>query len=138
MCVCAQVRDAAEKRRLDETQLQSLATGSPNSITLQPDLVYDYNSDIVFEDVYQAVVYGIEEQLAGDVREAVLNFWHTTVEPFFGRGQKQYQPLHTKTEMQQLEAEEHAGNIAWIQLRMLLLTTHQRAVRNILQVEWQQ
>jgi hypothetical protein len=59
--------------------------------------------------MYQAVVYGIEEQLTGDVRDAVIAFWHTTVEPFFGRQQQQYQQLHTKTELQQLEAEEHAG-----------------------------
>lgn len=58
--------------------------------------------------MYQAVVYGIEEQLTGDVREAVVAFWHSTVEPFFGRGQRTYQQLHTKTELQQLEAEEHA------------------------------
>eukprot|EP00878_Enallax_costatus_P007439 GHUV01007791.1.p1 GENE.GHUV01007791.1~~GHUV01007791.1.p1 ORF type:complete len:1062 (+),score=409.26 GHUV01007791.1:105-3290(+) len=103
-----EVRDAAEKRRMDERQLQCLATGSPNSIMVQPDLLFDYNSDIVFDDLYQAVVYGIEEQLTGDVREAVLTFWHTMVEPFFGRGQRQYQQLHTKIELQQLEAEEHA------------------------------
>jgi hypothetical protein len=59
--------------------------------------------------MYQAVVYGIEEQLTGDVRDAVIAFWHTTVEPFFGRQQRQYQQLHTKKELQQLEAEEHAG-----------------------------
>jgi hypothetical protein len=59
--------------------------------------------------MYQAVVYGIEEQLTGDVRDAVIAFWHTTVEPFFGRPQRPYQQLHTKTELQQLEAEEHAG-----------------------------
>jgi hypothetical protein len=64
---------------------------------------------VVFDDMYQAVVYGIEEQLTGDVRDAVIAFWHTTVEPFFGRQQRQYQQLHTKTELQQLEAEEHAG-----------------------------
>jgi hypothetical protein len=59
--------------------------------------------------MYQAVVYGIEEQLTGDVRDTVIAFWHTTVEPFFGRPQRPYQQLHTKTELQQLEAEEHAG-----------------------------
>lgn len=37
----------------------------------------------------------------------MLSFWHAFVEPFFGRGQRQYNPLHTKMEMQQLEAEEH-------------------------------
>lgn len=37
----------------------------------------------------------------------MLAFWHSFVEPFFGRGQRQYTPLHTKMEMQQLEAEEH-------------------------------
>lgn len=37
----------------------------------------------------------------------MLAFWHAFVEPFFGRGQRQYSPLHTKTQMQQLEAEEH-------------------------------
>lgn len=64
---------------------------------------------VVFDDMYQAVVYGIEEQLTGDVRDAVIRFWHTTVEPFFGRQQRPYTQLHTKTELQQLEAEEHAG-----------------------------
>lgn len=44
---------------------------------------------------------------AGEARSSVLSFWHSFVEPFFGRGQRQYVPLHTKTEMQQLEAEEH-------------------------------
>lgn len=44
---------------------------------------------------------------AGEARSSVLSFWHSFVEPFFGRGQRQYSPLHTKTEMQQLEAEEH-------------------------------
>jgi hypothetical protein len=37
----------------------------------------------------------------------VLALWHSFVEPFFGRGERDYVPLHTKTEMQQLEAEEH-------------------------------
>lgn len=45
--------------------------------------------------------------LAGEARSSVLAFWHSFVEPFFGRGQRQYTPLHTKMEMQQLEAEEH-------------------------------
>jgi hypothetical protein len=63
---------------------------------------------VVFEDVYQAVVYGIEEQLTGEVRSSVLAFWHSFVEPFFGRGERAYVQLHTKTELQQLEAEEHA------------------------------
>jgi hypothetical protein len=41
-----QVRDAAEKRRLDERQLQGLAAGgSPSAFLLQPDLSYDYNSE---------------------------------------------------------------------------------------------
>lgn len=44
---------------------------------------------------------------AGDARSSVLSFWHKFVEPFFGRGQRAYTPLHTKTEMQQLEAEDH-------------------------------
>lgn len=44
---------------------------------------------------------------AGEARASVLSFWHAFVEPFFGRGQRQYNPLHTKMEMQQLEAEEH-------------------------------
>ncbi|WIA19087.1 hypothetical protein OEZ85_003737 [Tetradesmus obliquus] len=105
-----EVRDAADKRRLDERQLQALAAGgSPSAILLQPDLSFDYNSEVVFDDMYQAVVYGIEEQLTGDVRDAVIRFWHTTVEPFFGRQQRPYTQLHTKTELQQLEAEEHAG-----------------------------
>jgi hypothetical protein len=37
----------------------------------------------------------------------VLTLWHSFVEPFFGRGERSYVPLHTKTEMQQLEAEDH-------------------------------
>lgn len=117
---------------MDERQLQCLATGSPNSIMLQPDLVYDYNSDIVFEDLYQAVVYGIEEQLTGDVREAVLTFWHSMVEPFFGRGQRQYHQLHTKTELQQLEAEEHAGELcAQVTLNQLAMPAHLSAAFRI-------
>jgi hypothetical protein len=41
-----QVRDAAEKRRLDERQLQGLAAGgSPSAFLLQPDLSFDYNSE---------------------------------------------------------------------------------------------
>eukprot|EP00879_Flechtneria_rotunda_P010154 GHRR01010615.1.p1 GENE.GHRR01010615.1~~GHRR01010615.1.p1 ORF type:complete len:776 (+),score=281.26 GHRR01010615.1:210-2537(+) len=103
-----EIRDAADKRRLDERQLTGLAAGaSPTSFLLQPDLCFDYNNNVVFGDVYQAVVYGIEEQLTGDARESVLAFWHTAVEPFFGRGVRQYQQLHSKTELQQLEAEEH-------------------------------
>lgn len=43
----------------------------------------------------------------GEARSSVLAFWHKFVEPYFGRGQRQYAPLHTKMEMQQLEAEEH-------------------------------
>lgn len=43
----------------------------------------------------------------GEARAAVLSFWHSFVEPFFGRGQRQYSPLHTQTQMQQLEAEDH-------------------------------
>eukprot|EP00882_Tetradesmus_deserticola_P011207 GHRQ01011856.1.p1 GENE.GHRQ01011856.1~~GHRQ01011856.1.p1 ORF type:complete len:534 (+),score=277.95 GHRQ01011856.1:129-1730(+) len=108
-----EVRDAAEKRRLDERQLQGLAAGgSPSAFLLQPDLLFDYNADLVFDDMYQAVVYGMEEQLTGDVRDAVIAFWHSTVEPFFGRHQRTYTQLHTKTELQQLEAEEHAAGKA--------------------------
>ena len=41
----SQIKDAAERRRLDERQLHMLATGaSPNCLVLQPDLVYDYNN----------------------------------------------------------------------------------------------
>jgi hypothetical protein len=43
------------------------------------------------------------------VRASVIVFWHSFVEPFFGRGERTYTQLHTKTELQQLEAEEHAG-----------------------------
>jgi len=40
-----QIKDAAEKRRMDDRQLAVLATGaSPTCVVLQPDLVYDYNS----------------------------------------------------------------------------------------------
>ena len=37
----------------------------------------------------------------------MLSFWHSFVEPYFGRGQRQYTPLHTQKQMQQLEAEDH-------------------------------
>lgn len=40
-----QIKDAAERRRLDDRQLHMLATGaSPTCVVLQPDLVFDYNS----------------------------------------------------------------------------------------------
>lgn len=98
---------------MDERQLQGLAAGcAPSAFLLQPDLTYDYNASVVLEDLYQAVVYGIEEQLSGDVRESVLAFWHDSVEPFFGRGRRTYTPLHTQTELQQLEAEAHGAAAA--------------------------
>eukprot|EP00775_Hariotina_reticulata_P006274 gene6274-6513_t len=65
-----EIRDAAEKRRLDERQLQGLAAGgSPTSIVLQPDLSFDYNSR------------------CGDVRDAVISFWHTMEEDKGGKGE---------------------------------------------------
>jgi hypothetical protein len=43
-----QIKDAAEKRRMDDRQLQALlAGGSPMYVVLQPDLVYDYNNKCV-------------------------------------------------------------------------------------------
>lgn len=45
---------------------------------------------------------------AGEARSSVLSFWHKFVEPFFGCSQRTYTPLHTKTELLQLEAEDHA------------------------------
>jgi hypothetical protein len=45
MCCCVQIKDAAERRKLDDRQLHALVTGaSPTCVVLQPDLVYDYNS----------------------------------------------------------------------------------------------
>lgn len=40
-----QIKDAAERRRMDDRQLHAMVTGaSATCIVLQPDLVYDYNS----------------------------------------------------------------------------------------------
>jgi hypothetical protein len=54
----------------------------------------------VFEDVYNVVVYALEESLTAELRDQVIALWHDLVEPFFGRGQRQYMPLHTKAELQ--------------------------------------
>ena len=56
----------------------------------------------VFEDVYNVVIYALEEHLAAEVRDQVVALWHQLVEPYFGRDQRQYLPLHTKAELQVL------------------------------------
>lgn len=44
-CCAVQIKDAAERRKLDDRQLHALVTGaSPTCVVVQPDLVYDYNS----------------------------------------------------------------------------------------------
>jgi len=58
-------------------------------------------------DLTGSVGLCVSAPCSGEARSTVLAFWHAFVEPFFGRGQRQYSPLHTKTQMQQLEAEEH-------------------------------
>jgi hypothetical protein len=45
MSCAPQIKDAAEKRKLDDRQLHALVTGtSATCVVVQPDLVYDYNS----------------------------------------------------------------------------------------------
>jgi hypothetical protein len=40
-----QIKDAAERRKLDDRQLHAMVTGhSATCVVLQPDLVYDYNN----------------------------------------------------------------------------------------------
>lgn len=62
----------------------------------------------MFDDVYQVIIYAVEESMSAEMRDAVLRFWHYLVEPFFGRGRREYVPLHVKQEMDEVRAHTHS------------------------------
>lgn len=67
----------------------------------------------MFDDVYQVVVYALEEMLPSETRGSIIKLWHDIVEPFFGRDGKAYVRLHAVDDPEEVhEAPESSSEEA--------------------------
>ncbi|MEW5314307.1 MAG: hypothetical protein WDW38_005815 [Sanguina aurantia] len=98
-----EVRDAAERRRLQDSHLaHQLSHCHRLDPSAPPDLVYDYSQRKVFEDCFSVLRAASKQHLqSGGPRESVMGLYLELVEPLFGLKPRTAELARMKAEKQE-------------------------------------